>query len=88
MKRTPQNRRNPAALQTTRSVVMLGFPGAQVLDIAGPMDGRRGKLEDSRLNIDAVASECGFGNSERRRRAFHRLIGVAPNIYRERFQAL
>ncbi|MFZ5833919.1 MAG: GlxA family transcriptional regulator [Pseudomonadota bacterium] len=52
------------------------------------IDAARRKLEESRLNIDVVADDCGFGNSERMRRAFHRHIGIPPNIYRERFQSL
>lgn len=52
------------------------------------IDAARRKLEDSRSNVDVVAADCGFGNSERMRRAFHRHIGVSPNAYRERFQSL
>ncbi|MSP42244.1 MAG: GlxA family transcriptional regulator [Alphaproteobacteria bacterium] len=50
------------------------------------IDAARRKLEDSNKAVDVVATECGFGNGERMRRAFHRHIGIAPNVYRERFQ--
>lgn len=50
------------------------------------IDAARRKLEDSRTAVDMVAADCGFGNAERMRRAFHRHLGVAPQAYRERFQ--
>ena len=75
---SPRNFARAFAMET-------GWTPARYIESAR-IDAARRKLEDSRLNIDAVASDCGFGNSERMRRAFHRLIGVSPNIYRERFQ--
>ncbi len=50
------------------------------------IDAARRKLEDSSKAVDVVAMDCGFGNGERMRRAFHRHLGVAPQAYRERFQ--
>jgi transcriptional regulator GlxA family with amidase domain len=50
------------------------------------IDAARRKREDSAAPVDAVAMDCGFGNSERMRRAFHRHMGLAPHAYRERFQ--
>lgn len=52
------------------------------------IDAARRKLEDSRAAVDVIATDCGFGNSERMRRAFHRHMGVAPHAYRERFQTV
>lgn len=49
------------------------------------IDAARRKLEDSRAAVDLVAADCGFGNAERMRRAFHRHLGIAPHAYRERF---
>jgi transcriptional regulator GlxA family with amidase domain len=49
------------------------------------IDAARRMLEDSRAGISAVATDCGFGNIERMRRAFHRHMGVGPHAYRERF---
>ncbi len=62
-----------------------GATPAQFIERAR-IDAARRKLEDSNKAIDAVATDCGFGNTERMRRAFHRHIGLAPHTYRERFQ--
>jgi transcriptional regulator GlxA family with amidase domain len=62
-----------------------GATPAQFIERAR-IDAARRKLEDSNKAIDAVATDCGFGNGERMRRAFHRHMGIAPNAYRERFQ--
>jgi transcriptional regulator GlxA family with amidase domain len=42
-------------------------------------------LEDSRASLDEVAAACGFGSAETLRRAFQRLLRVAPSAYREKF---
>lgn len=47
----------------------------------------RCKLEQSSLRIEAIAEEFGFRNAERMRRAFHRILGVAPQDYRARFKS-
>lgn len=49
------------------------------------IDAARRMLEDSQARINAIATDCGFGNIERMRRAFHRHMGVGPHAYRERF---
>ena len=49
------------------------------------IDAARRMLEDSQARINTVAADCGFGNIERMRRAFHRHMGVGPHAYRERF---
>ncbi|MET7334504.1 DJ-1/PfpI family protein [Nonomuraea sp. NPDC005650] len=36
--------------------------------------------------VEAVARHCGFGTAETLRRAFHRLVGIAPSDYRDRFR--
>ena len=36
--------------------------------------------------VEAIARHCGFGTAETLRRAFHRLVGVAPSEYRDRFR--
>lgn len=46
----------------------------------------RDMLETSQASIKAVADRCGFGDEERMRRAFMRLMGVSPSGYRQRFQ--
>ena len=45
------------------------------------------QLAESRLGIDQVADECGFGTPETMRRAFLRTVRVAPSQYRTRFRS-
>lgn len=45
-------------------------------------------LEDSDLSVKQIAFECGFGDDERMRRSFMRLLNVAPSDYRQRFTQL
>ncbi len=47
----------------------------------------RCKLEQTMLPIEAIAKECGFGDPERMRRAFHRLYEISPADYRARFRS-
>ncbi|GAB3477462.1 GlxA family transcriptional regulator [Nocardiopsis coralliicola] len=47
----------------------------------------RALLESGAAGIDAVARNCGFGTAETMRRAFLRVLGVAPADYRSRFAA-
>ncbi|TOZ44629.1 AraC family transcriptional regulator, partial [Burkholderia pseudomallei] len=35
--------------------------------------------------IKRIAARCGFGSEETMRRSFLRMLGVAPQAYRERF---
>ncbi len=44
-------------------------------------------LELGRLGVEEIALRCGFGHAERMRRAFHRVLRVAPSDYRSRFSA-
>ena len=44
---------------------------------AGPASGS--------ASIEAIAYDTGFGNAERMRRSFLRLLGIAPADYRQRF---
>jgi transcriptional regulator GlxA family with amidase domain len=43
-------------------------------------------LEDTALPLDDVARAAGFQSNETFRRAFHRVLGVAPTDYRTRFR--
>jgi transcriptional regulator GlxA family with amidase domain len=43
-------------------------------------------LEETPLQVSAVAERCGFGDEERMRRAFLRQLKVSPSAYRERFR--
>ena len=42
-------------------------------------------LEETDMRIKRIASECGFGQEDRLRRAFARQVGTTPAEYRERF---
>jgi transcriptional regulator GlxA family with amidase domain len=42
-------------------------------------------LEETDMPIKRVASECGFGQEDRLRRAFARQVGTTPAEYRQRF---
>jgi transcriptional regulator GlxA family with amidase domain len=42
-------------------------------------------LEETDMPIKRIASECGFGQEERLRRAFARQVGTTPAEYRQRF---
>lgn len=44
-------------------------------------------LESTRLPVEVVARQCGFGTVETLRRAFARRLGVSPAAYRSRFAA-
>ncbi|MQA79997.1 MAG: helix-turn-helix domain-containing protein [Streptosporangiales bacterium] len=37
--------------------------------------------------VDSIARRYGFGTAETLRRTFHRLVGIAPSDYRDRFRA-
>lgn len=43
-------------------------------------------LEENELSIIEVAHKCGFGDDERMRRSFMRVLNVAPSDYRRRFR--
>jgi transcriptional regulator GlxA family with amidase domain len=45
----------------------------------------RSLLEETRLGIDEIAQEAGFGTAALLRHHFHRVVGVAPHDYRRTF---
>lgn len=51
------------------------------------VDAARCKLEQTHLPIETIAEECGFGNPERMRRTFLRLLVTSPTDYRARFRS-
>ncbi len=51
------------------------------------VDAARRALEDSTDPLPAIAEQCGFGHPETLRRVFQRHLKVAPQDYRQRFQA-
>lgn len=46
----------------------------------------RAQLEQTRLSVEAIAKQCGFGSSEQMRRSFQRTLKISPLDYRERFR--
>jgi len=44
-------------------------------------------LEETNTNVDTIAIRCGFGDDERMRRAFARVLKTSPLNYRRRFSA-
>ncbi|GAA5121527.1 GlxA family transcriptional regulator [Haloechinothrix salitolerans] len=51
------------------------------------VEAARGLLEREALGVRAVAARTGFGSEETLRRAFLRVLGVAPSEYRARFRS-
>jgi len=49
------------------------------------LDAARRLIEGSSIQIKAIASQCGFGDIERMRRAFQKDFGISPDDYRRRF---
>ncbi|WP_446333433.1 GlxA family transcriptional regulator [Burkholderia pseudomallei] len=49
------------------------------------VEAARNLLADAPLPIKRIAARCGFGSEETMRRSFLRMLGVAPQAYRERF---
>ena len=50
------------------------------------LEAARDLLETTGIGIKTVAVRCGFGDEERMRRAFLRMVGVPPSDYRQRFR--
>lgn len=52
---------------------------------AARLEAARRRLEESDDSIESIARACGFGTAETMRRAFVRVLHVAPTEYRRRF---
>ncbi|HEX4905578.1 MAG TPA: GlxA family transcriptional regulator [Acidimicrobiales bacterium] len=52
---------------------------------AARIEAARRRLEESDDSIESIARACGFGTAETMRRAFARVLHVAPTEYRRRF---
>ena len=48
------------------------------------VEAARAALESGAISLKCVADECGFGDAERMRRSFQRLLGVPPSTLRAR----
>jgi transcriptional regulator GlxA family with amidase domain len=42
-------------------------------------------LEQTRLSVEEIAEECGFGSAALLRHHFNRVVGVSPKDYRRNF---
>jgi transcriptional regulator GlxA family with amidase domain len=42
------------------------------------VEAARAELESGKPSVQRVAQDCGFGNTERMRRSFQRLLGRSP----------
>jgi transcriptional regulator GlxA family with amidase domain len=42
-------------------------------------------LEETRLTVEEIADQCGFGSAALLRHHFNRVVGVAPKDYRRTF---
>ncbi len=51
------------------------------------LEAARCQLEQTRLLVDEIATQCGFGNPEHLRRTFQRRLKVSPRDYRARFRS-
>jgi len=51
------------------------------------LENARCKLLGAALPIEVIAEQCGFGNIERMRRSFQRMLRVSPQDYRARFRS-
>jgi transcriptional regulator GlxA family with amidase domain len=70
---------------TRRFAVEVGTTPARFVERAR-VEAARDALERGLL-VEAAARRCGFGSGEVMRRAFHRVLGVGPDDYRDRFTA-
>lgn len=48
------------------------------------VEAARAALEAGLPSVQRIAEDCGFGNTERMRRSFQRLLGQAPMVFRKR----
>ncbi|MCW2940033.1 MAG: AraC family transcriptional regulator [Actinomycetia bacterium] len=77
---------SPRHLQR-RFTAELDVPPAAYVERAR-IEAARRALAEGDEPVDALARRCGFGTAETLRRAFHRLVGVSPSDYRDRFRSM
>ncbi|HEX5234300.1 MAG TPA: DJ-1/PfpI family protein [Silvibacterium sp.] len=51
------------------------------------LEAARRRLQESKASLESIATTCGFRNCDAMRSTFRRVLRVAPNEYRWRFQA-
>lgn len=64
----------------------VGLTPAKFVELAR-LERARLQLEQTHLPVEAIAEQCGFGNSEHMRRSFQRVLKVSPQDYRARFRS-
>lgn len=62
----------------------VGLPPGKFVEKARLENARRA-LEETRLNLDQIAHQCGYSSPEILRRNFHRNMNISPTEYRQRF---
>jgi transcriptional regulator GlxA family with amidase domain len=62
-----------------------GLPPAVYVERVRVEAAQRG-LTEGDDPVETIARRCGFGTAETLRRTFHRLVGIAPSEYRDRFR--
>lgn len=80
--RTNMSARNFARVYTSGT----GLSPAKAVE-SMRIEAARRLLEQSDISVIMVAHRCGFGDDERMRRSFIRLLKVTPSAYRRRFQS-
>lgn len=50
------------------------------------LEAARCQLEETSIPLEIIAEQCGFGNAERMRATFQRVLNINPNDYRHRTQ--
>ena len=63
-----------------------GLPPAGYVERVRVEAAQRG-LAEGDDPVETIARRCGFGTAETLRRTFHRLVGIAPSEYRDRFRS-
>jgi transcriptional regulator GlxA family with amidase domain len=64
----------------------IGIPPAAYVERAR-IEAAQRALAERDDPVEAIARRYGFGTAETLRRAFHRLVGIAPSDYRDRFRS-
>lgn len=63
----------------------VGLTPAKFVELAR-LERARAQLEQTRLPVESIARQCGFGTTEQMRRTFQRALRVSPLDYRARFR--
>lgn len=64
----------------------VGLTPAKFVELAR-LERARLQLEQTRVPVETIAEQCGFGNAEHMRRSFQRILKISPQDYRTRFRS-